>query len=396
MPLITQTSSNFGWLTGSTTSPSPPPPPPPPPSNIEFPADSIVPYYSTGLPPDGNWDFYSTATDKFITGTTSAGLLGTTTNEIQASGGVALSTTGSHTGSTAYRSCASSSTGSTLNSGTNTSAGNHGHSGSFAYQYNQFNSTPSIIPQHSVISLIRANKNVTTIPPNSIAFRNAATGTYGTRYGAPSAVNPTLYFKTSTTASSLTTISGISSSTAYSSTSSAGTHRHHSNTNQYFIDGKTIYSPLQDSGLHMHNLTGTLTQKIMNSTMVLDAWTSATARIPLTDVVVMFVGNPANLPSGWFLCNGLNGTINMNGYYVAAGVNSGTSWGTIRNSDASQSVTVATAGSHSHVNSTAPKAGYGILSYHDTQTWDHTHTATPNLTPYSGGKLYLYFIQYKG
>ena len=373
MPLITQTASTFSYLTGGVVEP---------PAPIIFPKDSIIPYYNVNISviPSG-WTLYTVGNGRYITGTTSSSLVGTTTSATSGQLDAVLSSSGAHTGSIAYTSAASASTGSNINNGTNGSAGAHTHSGSIIC---------SVQPQKVSVALIRANNDVETLPANTIAFRRALTGNYGTRF-LPNSSSSTAYFMPESVSGVITNAS--SGSTVSGSVSSFGSHRHHSNTNQYFINGRQTNRPLMDSGLHSHSISGALSQTIMSNTMILDAWFSATTRIAQTDVVVMYVGNPANLPAGWFLCNGSNGTVNMNSYYLGIGTDN---WGTIKVSDAvATSITVGSIGQHSHISS-APAAGAGITGWHGSQSWDHTHTVTRTVTPFMGAKFFLYFIQYKG
>jgi hypothetical protein len=373
MPLITQTASTFSYLTGKPPVPRPP---------IVFPKDCIVPYYSSTSLVSADWVVYTAGNGRYITGTTSSSLVGTTSSATSATVDVSLFSTGAHTGSVAYTSAASTATGSNINNGTNSSAGSHSHSGSIPF---------NVRPEAANVILLRANKNVSTIPANTIAFRRTLTGSYGTPFTQTGGSLATAYFMPNNSGGTITSASG--SLNGSSSVSSSGSHRHHSNTNQYFINGRQTNRPLMDSGTHQHSISCTLSQTIMNTTIILDAWISAADRVPNTDVVVMYVGNPADLPTGWFLCNGSNGTVNMNSYYLGLG---SSSWGTIRGSDASIStVGVGSIGQHSHISS-APAAGAGITGWHGSQSWDHTHTVSSTITPFAGARIFLYFIQYKG
>lgn len=372
MPLITQTASTFSYLTGV---------PPVPPVPIMFPKDSIVPYYSTTGLVSSDWDTYSLGNGKYIAGTTNSASVGTNVSATNAQIAVSLGSTGAHTGSVAYTSSASATSGSTLNNGTNNSAGAHSHYGTIPF---------TIQPQRANVVLIKANKEVARLPANTIAFRRSLTGSYGTPF-YPNSSSSVAYVMPGTSSGTLTSAS--SGGIVYSAVGTGGTHRHHSNTNQYYITGKLTNYWGIDSGSHYHDISGSMTQTIMNTTIILDAWISATTRIPQTDVVVMYSGNIANLPSGWFLCDGNNGTINMNGYYLGIGSDS---WGTIKAADATMSATtVGSAGSHSHVSNYNP-AGAGITLWHGSQAWSHTHTMSRTMTPFVGAKFLLYFIQYKG
>lgn len=384
MPLLTQASSTFGYLTGV---------PPIPPKPIIFPKDSIVPFYGAVAPTD--WSFYTNADGKYLTGTTNSSLAGTGTSTLtNGSSTITLGSSGAHTGTVSYVSCASTSTGSTLNSNVNNSAGAHSHYGTCNFATNQFNSTPSLVPQHTLCSLIRASKDVTEIPGNTVAFRNALTGTYGTKFGQPSGSNPHVYFRAGSGGTTNNINIGVNTSTAYSGTNEAGVHRHHTNVRQYYITGKLTNYYGIDSGTHYHSLTATMTQTLMNNTKLLDAWTSAASRVPARDVVVMYVGNPANLPENWFLCNGNNGTVNMDSYFVSTALTN--NWGSIYMANAAVSnIIIGTIGSHTHVSTTNP-AGAGQTLWHGPQAWAHTHTMSNTVVPMMQPQFFIYFIQYKG
>lgn len=381
MPLITQASSTFSYLTGV---------PPVPPTPITFPKDSVVPYYGSSAPGNG-WELYPAADGKFLTGTTSSSLFGTSTTTTNAIGTATLNSTGAHVGSVSYISAASATAGSTVTNSLNSSAGAHAHAGTLSFAANQFNNTPSIMPPHTSVMLIRASTEVNTIPENTVAFRNAS---YGTKFGSSTRAT---YFRGGYPNGAINNIDpGVTSSTAYSASTTQGSHRHHGNTQQYYITGKLTNYPGVDSGNHTHNLTATLTQTLMNSTILLDAWSSATSRSPAKDVIVMYVGNPTNLPENWFLCNGNNGTINMDSYYVAAAPSGTSNWGTVKSSDAAISnLIVGSIGSHSHIGTTSP-AGAGRTAWHGSQAWSHTHASVAGVIPMAGAKYYIYFIQYKG
>lgn len=369
MPLITQAASTFSYLTGV---------PPVPPTPVVFPKDTIIPYYSASGISSSDWDTYTFGDGKYIKGTTSSSVVGTSASGSTAAVDVYLGSTGAHTGSVAYVSCGSTALGSTINNSTNSSAGAHSHTGTINF---------AIQPQRANVTLIKANKAVSTLPANTIAFRNRAAGSYGTSF----LPGGTTYFMPG--ASSGTITSGTSTSTVTSSVGSAGTHRHHLNTNQYYITGKLTNYWGTDSGSHYHSISGTMSQTIMNTTMILDAWTSASTRTAMRDVIVMYAGNPADLPPDWFLCNGSNGTINMNGYFLGLG---SSGQGAILSADASVStITVGSIGSHSHIGTYSP-AGAGITLWHGNQAWNHTHTLATTVRAMFGNSFSLYFIQYKG
>lgn len=350
---------------------------------ITFPSNSIVPFYGTNVPVLADWGVYGFGTNFYVAGTTNPALLQTTTSTRTASViASTTSTTGAHTGVTGFVSGAQNKTGSNLNNGANAFAGNHAHTGGTI----SFNVTP----EKASVRLLISNKATPTIPAGTIGFRDPAAGTYGTRmYPNGSAA----YMVNGPTGGSMTSPSGNYTTTR--STSSSSTHQHNSNTNLFYTMSPNIYPTALGSGSHSHIITATMYQTIMSNTMVLSAWTSAAARAPKTDVIVMYNGLLSSLAgTGWYLCDGTNGTLNINDYYV--GVGSG--WGDTYSSDGSMSsldIDYGDYATHGHGNGS--KGGSGIYAYHTTETWPHYHTlGYSTFLDFIGARFYLHFIQYKG
>lgn len=355
---------------------------------INFPANSIVPYYGTSVPILADWNIYSNGTNFYVAGTTDPAKLQTTTATRNASvNALTTSTTGSHTGSTSFISGAQNKFGSNLNNGSNINAGNHAHTGGPI--------NFSVTPEKASVRLLVANKATPTIPANTIGFRNptgpnGSSQSYGTRlYSNGYAA----YLVNGSTGGTMTNPSGNYSATR--TTSYSSTHQHNGNTNLFYTLSPNSYPTALASGSHNHLLTGTMYQTLMSNTMVLSAWTSVTARKAATDVIVMYNGLISNLTgTGWYLCNGTNGTLNINDYYVGVG----TGWGDTYSSDASMyDVSIDYGDYASHGHQTGTRGGPGIYAYHTTETWPHYHTlGYDTFLDFIGAKFYLHFIQYKG
>lgn len=349
-----------------------------------FPTDTIVPYYGSSNPGVTGWSVY-TASDRMIMGTTNSGLVGTTTTRTNASWTGTFGTTGAHT-TTNITTNSSSSTGSTW-PGVTGSSGDHSHSTSAT-------SFTGLSAKRANVILLRATQENLTLPANTIAFRNATTGSYGTRFNPSTTGAATVYFN-GTGAGGTITEATTSQTQTVGSTSNGG-HTHVTTANRLAITGSTIPT-VGTAGAHSHTVSVTLTQSIMANTKILHAWQSAASRAPATDVVVMYVGSPASLPANWYLCDGNNGTVNMNGYFAAYSTDTGITWGTIQNSNLQVGTLTQGAFSSSHSHTTTPNAGGGIVLMHGSYSWSHTHTvSTASSTAYLEPRLYLYFIQYKG
>lgn len=360
------------------------PPGGPPPVPITFPVDTIVPYYGSSNPGVTGWTVY-TAADRVIMGTTSSSLVGTTVARTSANWSGLFGTTGAHT-TTNITTSSSSTTGSTW-PGITGSSGDHSHGTSTT-------NFTSLSAKKANVILLRSTQENTTLPANTIAFRNATVGSYGTRFNPSTTGASTVYFNGTSAGGTIT--EATTSQTQSVGSTSGGAHTHVSTSNRLVISGSTIPT-LGSNGAHSHSVSVTLTQSIMNNTKILHAWQSAVARAPETDVVVMYIGNPATLPAGWYLCDGNNGTINMNGFFAAYSTSTGTTWGTIQSSNLSVGSLSQGAFSTSHSHTTTPNAGAGILLMHGSYAWSHTHTvSTSSSTSYIESRLYLYFIQYKG
>lgn len=351
--------------------------------SITFPANSIVPYYGTNLPSSNDWYLYGYATDFYIAGTTNPSLIQTTTGRRNASvNATTTSTTGAHTGSYPFISGSWKRGASNLNDISNFSAGAHAHTGGTM----NFTVTPS----QANVRLLISNKATPTIPAGTLGFRNPSTGTYGDRIYPNGSAS---YIVNGNSGGTMSNPSG--NYNASRTTSSSSTHRHNSNNYLFLASGSLTNPTALNAGSHYHLLTASMSQTLMSNTMVLSAWTSAIARAPATDVIVMYNGLISNLTgTGWYLCDGTNGTLNINDYYV--GVGSG--WGDVYSSDAyMNSLTIDSGDYATHGHDTGSLGGSGVYAYHPTESWYHYHTlGYDTFLDFIGAKFYLHFIQYKG
>lgn len=367
MPLLTDLKSTTGYLTGVPTKP------------IMFPKDTVVPYYASGGTSSiTNWTSYAgTTVNKYVCSTTNASLVNTTTSDTLATASVTLGTAGAHTGTVPYTSCGAFTTGSNLNNSVNNSAGNHSHFGSMSFS--------GLYPNRYNVALIRSTVETPILPANTIAFRYLNYGSYGTRLTSSG------YIYNGGVAGTFTL--GVTSANGVGGTSQSGTHFHHQNVMKYYITGKLTNYFGVASGTHSHSISANFSQTIMGTTIDLDSWLGSSTRPVVSEVIVMYAGDPAALPEGWYICNGSNNTMNLNGMYTRM---SNQGWGNVSYSNGSLgAVTIGDIGSHSHIGTTNP-AGAGNTLWHGVQAWSHTHTPSNTKTDYELGKVFLYFIQYKG
>jgi hypothetical protein len=356
---------------------------------VYFPTNSVIPYYGASIT-DPDWDYYSAPVGCHILGTTNSSLVETTLTKQTPVSVVTAGTTGAHNSFTTFQSGTNFSVTGSFSNSSNNSAGAHGHNG--------FMSHPNIALQTSSFRFLRANKNARRLPSDTVAFRNSVIGSYGERFKPLTTGNNTNYLVGAISGG--TTTQGQSSESVSVTSSSAGSHQHHINDRARVTTAFTRPYAIA-SGTHTHFMSATLFQSIVNNTAILHAWQSASARVPESDVVVMYTGNPAALPNFWKLCDGNNGTINMNGFYAAFDpTNDSVTWYTIRNNNAA--ITASTINdapndaAHTHSDG-LPQGGNGVQAQHTNQSWPHTHGKTASvsssLIPVS---IYLYFIQFKG
>ena len=97
-----------------------------------------------------------------------------------------------------------------------------------------------------------------------------------------------------------------------------------------------------------------------------------------TGVIALWYGSIASIPTGWTLCNGSNGTPNLNGIFVAgAGTGNAVSQ---TGGAAAQSVSTSSAGTHNHGGADGPGGGVTPTGVTDTQGIHSHGGATANYT----------------
>lgn len=362
-------------------------------SGIPFPAGTIVPVWSGYVATPG-WQTYFNSNNAAIIGTIPTGGAGAV--ESTGAGQLArysgtLGTSGAHSSTTSAgrgTSVVSSAQFSQL-SGTH---GGHQHT---------FNATSYPLSITSAnVGLIRASQTVYELPPNTIAFRNTVLGAYGTRFNPTnSSASNIVHLKYTSTVGDQGTMTAGVTSASHSSTiisSLSGAHTHVAQ-NRASTTGTSGAGSRAVIGNHTHDVNTTLSQFYAGPARVLHPWISSLPRVAETDVVVMYNGSPSSLPPGWVICDGTNGTPNMNGAYLVYDSNSTqTAWGTLLPA----SCTVVSANhavySSSHTHVTTPNSSASVSTQHAAYTWNHVHAVSGTTTPYQAFRVFLYFIQYKG
>ncbi len=103
-----------------------------------------------------------------------------------------------------------------------------------------------------------------------------------------------------------------------------------------------------------------------------------------TGGIVMWSGSSTNIPSGWTLCNGLNGTPDLRDRFIvgagsnyAVGSTGGTNSVTLSLSEIpSHSHSITSAGNHSHSGSTSGDGSHSHSGSTGGQSANHTHVGT--------------------
>lgn len=346
--------------------------PPPLPTEILYPVDTLVAYNGND-PLLSGWTRYSAADGYYLASTTNQSLIGTVTPASggSSSGNIFTGSGGSHTGSPTYSQWISPNAGSSAIA--NSSGGQHSHS----INVQAALSTPENMLNRQTVTFLRATEAKYALPANSLVFRDLqpdGTSAYGSTSntylkGAASGIA----FNSGSPQSS--TVSGLTSTDGYHSHVGTTLRAPYSPISPVWLNN---YDHISD-GSHYHNYSADVSQSIINSKLY-KVWQVVSALVPMSDTIVMYVGNLANLPRPWYLCNGLNGTINIGEALV--GYNT-TSWGTITNNNFSGSVSVvSTTVQHQHVSglqSTSTNVT-GPTANHLNFFWTHTHTSGSGLS----------------
>jgi hypothetical protein len=305
-----------------------------------------------------------------------------------------LDTRGAHTGIS--RTTGGGTGAGSFSNNSATSAGNHGHS--------------SNILTESQLSLARINfvamemTSAQLFLPTHAVFTNngyfSATthhndAEFFSLYG-----NPYIYI--GNTWSTAETAPVSSTSIISTGTGTAGPHIHHVANRNAFATGAATQGFMVSAGLHSHTVQARFNQSAVASTkrlsLQLSRSVSSTQRGPRTGMIMPYVGSVANIPAPWFLCNGNNGTVDMNNWFPAARANTGQAFNSIfgDNTTYSDISQPSPAWGHTHYSSSL-LAGAGIAGFHDSFDAAHTHILTTFVDAlHVPAHRRLFFIQYMG
>lgn len=353
------------------------------PVTLKFPQDSVIPYYGSD-PGLGDWTRYSAADGYCLYSATTDSAIGLTT--AQSNGGAiayASSSDGSHTGTMVSQNVISTTGGGTAYSSGGVS---HSHSVSGGAYY-----TGNTLINKQNITLLRANKPTRFLPPDSLVIKQTAASN-SVAFTASSSTylvgaNNDISLSAGVPANAFAGIS-VSSDSGHYHASSSSAYRTYA-TGAYFRNYDMTYA-----GAHTHSGSISFTQSTITSKLV-NLWKLTNAIVPETDIIVMYAGSLANLPSTWKLCDGTNGTTNLGGYIIGYGNNQ---WNVVTTSNAAGALSLGSAYvAHSHAASYARTANVaGPSAYHSNYGWTHGHNGFYYLYSYSPPRIGVAFIQYKG
>jgi len=331
-----------------------------------IPADTVIFYNGTYSAPVDGWDLYSDAASQFIVGTASQAEVATTTAASGSSTATAtsLSTAGAHTGASV-----SVAGGYVSLSSAQRSAGEHTH----AITAGGTTST-EMKPISTTITMLRTTTEQRFFPANTIHINgtNLVGGTQklaatSNRYisGGSSvvdnaAVNHTITL-TAATYSSNSHFHGNPPYTDYGSTQTSIL--------------QTSYTASASPSTHTHVVSATASISALKGKL-LKLWIAASRQLPKSATVVMYCGNLSLLPTYWKVCDGTNGTIDMQGYFVGYATSAATAHGTVTSETTTYATTGPTAASdpYTHAHYSRSDVYYTqIFKNHGQSTVTHTH-----------------------
>ena len=331
-----------------------------------IPADSVIFYNGTYSAPVDGWDLYSNAASQFIVGTASQAEVATTTAASGSSTATAtsLSTAGAHNGASV-----SVAGGYVSLSSAQRSAGEHTH----AITAGGTTST-EMKPISTTITMLRTTTEQRFFPANTIHINetNLVGGTQklaatSNRYisGGSSvvdnaAVNHTITL-TAATYSSNSHFHGNPPYTDYSGTQP--------------FSLQTSYTSSASPSNHTHVVSATASISALKGKL-LKLWIAASRQLPKSATVVMYCGNLSLLPTYWKVCDGTNGTIDMQGYFIGYATSAATAHGTVTSETTTYATTGPTAASdpYTHAHYARSDVYYTqIYKQHGQSTVTHTH-----------------------
>ena len=341
-----------------------------------IPADTVIFYNATYSAPVENWSTYTDAVGKFILGTATQGEVATTA---AASGSTVAAVGSLGTAGLHYGSGVNGAGGAGSYTNNNIFAGDHTHTVTPA----SITLSTELKPISTTVTVLRTTTEQRFFPANTIHINgtNLVSGTQklaatSNRYVSGGS---TVTDNASSSHAATFTVSNISS----------GSHNHTpyvgASGSVRTGAGTGASNPLYvgaSSSTHTHVLTGSASITALKGKL-LKLWIAAARQLPKSATVVMYCGNLSLLSSYWKVCDGTNGTIDMQGYFLGYATSSATAHGTVTSESTTYSTTTPTAASDnfSHAHYQLGVSIYSFQNYpHAFESFPHTHTV-------SGGSL---------
>ena len=359
-----------------------------------IPANSVIIFNGTYSAALGTWDLYSDAVDKLVAGTINQANVGVSFASTGQSESVAgtIASGGDHSGAGLY---VSGGAGGFTGYRFDASAGSHNH-------YNMWDSgtltaNSDMKPVHTKFTLMRTTANTTSFPANTVHI--AATNIYTGTQQLSATSNRYIVGGSARTDIALTTHTMI-----HTTNSSPIIHTHFNGSSLQRTTSSLYGALVQNASNYeqIYNHGHTLTKTVSISNLrgkLLKLWLSAASSIPKSSVIIMYCGDLSLLPSYWKVCDGTNGTVDMQNYFLGYASSSGTAHDTLTSANTQYTLTnpnttVTDTWTHGHyVNS----SGYNtqMYAYHNYGQNSHAHSVSDSTltSNYEPACIKLAFIQ---
>lgn len=364
----------------------------------DIPAGAIV-FYSGETIPSG-WQEYTAAEGRFVKGAVSTAQIGTVSagslpQGVPQSG--SSGTAGAHSGGTFNAGDMGSTSGSVSGYPINSSTpASHNHV--VAAISSSTIGTDVPMPAYKRFKMIKTLSTTQTVPANSLIMSQLRPSPAWT---AENGFSENTYIMAGTGADAST--AETKNYTSGSGSNGAHSHRETSASRYYNAGVNTSVYADAVSGQHTHaNINvGVRVNKIRS--ICLNLWKSVQNAVASNNTIFMFDGDLDNLPQDWYVCNGLNGTVDLADRFIQIGGSGGVVHGAKEDNSEirvtygslpTQSVTH----THRQDNQFITYQTFRSTLYHADQSWSHSHTA-PAVTTRAGNwynppAISIGFIQY--
>ena len=355
----------------------------------KIPADTVIFYNGTYSAPVDGWSIYSAASGNLIIGTATQGEVGVVT----AVSGSTVATVGTLATAGLHRGSGVSSVGGAGTYDRDTVfSGDHTH----AITPSSITVSTDMRPVSTTITMLRTTAEQQFFPVNTIHI--GATNLFGGTQKLAATFDRYV-----SGGSTVTDNASVEHSISFTvAQNNSGSHNHHpvGSSLQGGATGPGTSNPRYVGGSnanHSHTLGGYASITALKGKL-LKLWIAASKQLPKSSVVVMYCGDISTLPSYWKICDGTNGTVDMQGYFLGYATSAATAHGAVTSETTTYSTSGPTVGSnnytHEHYTLATSPFSFGTR-YHAVESFSHTHTLssgslTTNVLP---ANIKLAFIQ---